>query len=76
MDGEVGRAEGEREADSPLSKEPNAARFQNPEIITWAEGRHLTDWTTQVPQLSLIQEALLGCKFCAFSGKAAESSGR
>ena len=34
MDGEVGRAEGEREADSPLSKEPNAARFQNPEIIT------------------------------------------
>ena len=25
--------------------------FQDPEIMTWAEGRHLTDWVSQVPQI-------------------------
>ena len=39
-----GEADGEREADSPLSKDPR----------TWAEGRCLTDWATQVPQGSCI----------------------
>ena len=45
-----GGAEGKGEADSPLSWEPNAgAPSQDPGIMTWAEGRCLTDWATQVP---------------------------
>ena len=39
------QAEGEGEADSPLSKEPHVGL--NPTgIMTWAEGRCLTDWAT------------------------------
>ena len=26
------------------------AQSQDPRIMTWAEGRHLTDWASQVPQ--------------------------
>ena len=37
----------EREGDSPLSKEPNTGSIPDPGIITWAEGRCLTSWTTQ-----------------------------
>ena len=36
-----GEGEGE-EVDALLSREP--------EIMTWAEGGHLTDWATQVPK--------------------------
>ena len=42
----------DREAGSSLSREPNVGgtQSQDPEIMTWAKGRHLTDWATQVPQ--------------------------
>ena len=40
--------EREREADSLLSRKPNVwAPSQDLEIMTWAKGRHLTDWATQ-----------------------------
>ena len=51
----VGVAEG-READSPLSREPPSTGLkprtlsQDPRIMTWTEGRSLTNWATQVPQ--------------------------
>ena len=33
----------------------NSVRYQDPEIMTWAEGRCPADWVTQVPQnLSLL----------------------
>ena len=38
----------EREKQAPCWA---GAGFQAPGIMTWAEGRHLTNWTTQVPQL-------------------------
>ena len=42
--GEVaGRGRGRRIL--PKSREPDAG----PGFMTWAEGSHLTDWTTQVP---------------------------
>ena len=50
-------AEGEIEPGSPLSRElqRRGAQSQDPEIMTWAEGRHLTsDLATQAPQISLI----------------------
>ena len=37
----------EREADSPLSTALLEAQSQDPEIMTWAEARHLTEWATQ-----------------------------
>ena len=54
--------EEEGEADSPLSREPDAqpepdvgpdpgTQSQDPGIMTWAQGRCLTDWATQVPLL-------------------------
>ena len=42
---------GEGEEGSPLS--PNGAPSQDPEVMTWARGRHSTDWATQAPQNSL-----------------------
>ena len=46
----------EGEANSPLSREPNAgAGSQDPKIMTWADGRCLTDWATQA-QLFLFPE--------------------
>ena len=45
--------EGKGETDSLLSKEPRLrAPSQDPEIMTQARGRHLTNWATQVPQFS------------------------
>ena len=41
-----GMAEAEGEADSPLSRQPDAGL---PEVMTLAEGRHFTDWATQAP---------------------------
>ena len=41
------QAEGEGGAGSPQSKEPNAEL--NP--MTWAKGRHLSDWATQAATL-------------------------
>ena len=43
-------AEGEGEVDSLLSREPDVGAWsQDPGIMTWAEGRCLTDWATQAP---------------------------
>ena len=50
-------AEGEGEADSPLSREPEWDMIQgskDPKIMIWAEGRHLTHWATQVPLISIL----------------------
>ena len=49
-----GGADGEGEADSLLSVEPNVdgVQSQDPEIMTSAEVRHLTNWAIQVPQVS------------------------
>ena len=46
------QAEGddEVEASSPPSREP-VAPSQDPRTMTWAEGRHLTDWDTQACQV-------------------------
>ena len=45
---------GKEEAGSQQSREPDAeAQSQDPEIMTWAEGRWLTDWATQALQYSL-----------------------
>ena len=41
MNGEGGEADGEGEADSSLSREPDARL--DPGIMTCAENRHLTD---------------------------------
>ena len=45
------RSEGQGEADSSLSTEPHGCktRSQDPGIMTWAEGRCLTNWATQAP---------------------------
>ena len=46
---QVGARERGGEADSPISREPNTGLgSQDPGIMTWAEGRHLTNWATQV----------------------------
>ena len=40
----------EAEANSLLSREPNVGLWsQDPEIMTWAEGRCLNNWATRVP---------------------------
>ena len=50
------RWKGEGEAGSPLSRESDGV--QNPRIMTWAKGRHLTIWATQAtPQKSFINVA-------------------
>ena len=40
------------EVDSPRSREPHMGLrpTQDCEIMTWAEGRHLTDWAIQASQ--------------------------
>ena len=43
-----GGAEGEGEAGSPAEQGArHGAQSQDPGIMTWAEGRCLTDWATQ-----------------------------
>ena len=42
-------AVGEAEADSLLSSSPIWGSIQDPEIMTWAKGRWLTNWATQGP---------------------------
>ena len=51
QDHDLSRVEGaEGEADSSLSREPNTGtQSRNPRIMTWAEGRCLINWATQVP---------------------------
>ena len=45
------RSEGERQADPLRSREPDAGLpSQDPRIMTWAEGKHLTDWAIQAPR--------------------------
>ena len=45
-----GWAEGEGEANSPWwTRTWMQGSIQDPEIMTWAEGRCWTDWVTQVP---------------------------
>ena len=44
-----GEAEEDGEADSSLSTARNGAWSQDPEIMTWAEIRRLTDLATQAP---------------------------
>ena len=46
---EQGEEQREREPDSPLTREPNAGWIPGPWVMTWAEGRCLTDWATQTP---------------------------
>ena len=44
--------QGEEQRERRLPREQGAqsgAPSQNPGIMTWAEGRHLTQWATQVP---------------------------
>ena len=46
-----------RESESRLPAEQGAqcgSLFQDPGIMTWAEGRRLTNWATQVPQKWLL----------------------
>ena len=50
-----GRGRGrDSQADSPLSTELEWGSIPGPWDQPWAEGRHLTDWTTQVAHLSNI----------------------
>ena len=52
--------EGKGEAESSQSREPNAgAQFQDPRIMTWAEGKCLTNWPTQHPQTFVFQQTPL-----------------
>ena len=52
-----GAAEGEEEAGSLLSREAQRGiRSQDPGIMTWAEGRRLTNWATQAPQFCFVFE--------------------
>ena len=44
-----GGAEGEGEANSLLSREPDMAWPQDTGIMTWAKSRYLTSWATQAP---------------------------
>ena len=44
------QGEEEREKQAPFEQGVQCgAQSQDPEIMTWSEGRHLTDWATQVP---------------------------
>ena len=53
------QAEGEGEADSPLSREPSAeAWFQGPKIMTWVESKCLTDWATRLPYFLFLKKKL------------------
>ena len=45
----MGTVEGE--AGSTKQGVRHGTQSQDPEIITWAEGRHPTDWATQLPLL-------------------------
>ena len=48
-------AEGEGEAGFPWSREPGCeAQSQDLRIMTRAEGKHLTDWGTQVPYFWIV----------------------
>ena len=61
----------EGEAESPLSRELGGGAWsQDPGIMTWAKGRHLTTWATQVLPFiyyffffsyTLLDTALSGC---------------
>ena len=56
-------AEGEGGADSRLNREPDEGVLsQEPRIKTWAEGRCLTDWATQVPMRSFFLNVLFIAK--------------
>ena len=49
------QAEGEGEAASPAEQGARCGAWsQDPEIMTWAKVRLLTDWATQAPQVSTI----------------------
>ena len=44
----------------PVSTKPDAGlELMNREIMTWAEVRHLTDWATQAPLMSLFKAWLI-----------------
>lgn len=59
-----GRSRGRgREAGSRIPSEQRAGcrtLSRDPGVIIWAEGRHLTDWATQVPRNSLVFNTLMG----------------
>ena len=62
--GEEGIAEGEEEADSPLSREPNMVLHPRTltEIMTWAEGRHLTNAeSSRCPNSSIFLMCIFNC---------------
>ena len=55
------QAEGEGEAGSLLSREPqHRAQSQGPEIMTWAKGRRLINWATQATPTSFLFKEQLG----------------
>ena len=57
-----GGAEGEGQADTPLSRElDGGAPSQDSGNMTWDEGRCLTNYVTQAPQSLLLKETLLIC---------------
>ena len=56
------------------------AQSQNPRIMTWAKGRSLTDWTTQVPFLNffipVIELQTLEFSFCMIESKGFKDIGQ
>ena len=67
-------AEGKREAGSPLSRELEVRLFQDPEIMTWARGRCLTNWAIQAllqpPEQFLKEHVYLALKGLFLSAEA------
>ena len=53
-EGEGEEAEAERKADPSAEQGARCGAWsQNPEIMTWTEGRRSTIWAPQVPQYTL-----------------------
>ena len=51
-----GAAEREGKVGSSLNREPHeGTQCQDPKIMTWAEGRCLTDWATQAPSIVILK---------------------
>ena len=60
--GEPGRGRGRNRLPMDQGALHRSSSSQDPEIMTWAKGRHLTDWATQVPQLQCLKRLPLSAK--------------